>query len=179
MSATIRSMTGFARAEGEADGVAWTWELKSVNGKSLDLRFRLPGGFDALELPLRTLVGERVKRGSVSVNLTIARTAAAANLQVNRAALEQVLALVGGLTAETYDATRRQLLQAWWDELRRAEKLYKLRQPLDRERLRKLASSFVLLHTQIDPNRLEMDSAVRKNALGELYDFVRAIETVQ
>jgi hypothetical protein len=92
---------------------------------------------------------------------------------------EQVLALVGGLTAETYDATRRQLLQAWWDELRRAEKLYKLRQPLDRERLRKLASSFVLLHTQIDPNRLEMDSAVRKNALGELYDFVRAIETVQ
>jgi Dna[CI] antecedent DciA-like protein len=92
---------------------------------------------------------------------------------------EQVLALVGGLTAETYDATRRHLLQAWWDELRRAEKLYKLRQPLDRERLRKLASSFVLLHTQIDPNRLEMDSAVRKNALGELYDFVRAIETVQ
>ena len=92
---------------------------------------------------------------------------------------EQVLELVGGLTAETYDATRRQLLQAWWDELRRAQKLHKLRQPLDRERLRKLASSFVLLHTQIDPNRLEMDSAVRKNALGELYDFVRAIETVQ
>ncbi len=92
---------------------------------------------------------------------------------------EQVLALVGGLTAEIYDATRRQLLQAWWDELWRANKLYKLRQPLDRERLRKLASSFVLLHTQIDPNRLEMDSAVRKNALGELYEFVRAIETTQ
>jgi hypothetical protein len=43
--------------------------------------------------------------------------------------------------------------------------------------LRKLASSFVLLETRIDPNRLEMDSAVRKNALGDLYDFVRAIET--
>jgi uncharacterized protein (TIGR00255 family) len=103
----VASMTGFARAEGEADGVAWTWELKSVNGKSLDLRFRLPGGFDALELPLRTLVGERVKRGSVSVNLTIARTAAAANLQVNRAALEQVLALARELAREIEAAPPR------------------------------------------------------------------------
>ena len=45
-------------------------------------------------------------------------------------------------------------------------------------RLRKLASSFVLLETRIDPNRLEMDSAVRKNALGELFEFVREIETL-
>ncbi len=89
---------------------------------------------------------------------------------------EDVLALVDGLTPEAYDATRRALLKSWWDELWRANKLHKLRQPLDRVRLRKLASSFVLLETQIDPNRLEMDSAVRKNALGELYDFVREIE---
>ena len=89
---------------------------------------------------------------------------------------EEVLALVDGLTAEAYDTSRRQLLKAWWDELWRANKLHKLRQPLDRVRLRKLASSFVLLQTQIDPNRLEMDSAVRKNALGELYEFVRDIE---
>jgi Dna[CI] antecedent, DciA len=89
---------------------------------------------------------------------------------------EEVLALVDGLTAEVYDATRRDLLKAWWDELWRANKLHKLRQPLDRVRLRKLASSFVLLSTKIDPNRLEMDSAVRKNALGDLYEFVREIE---
>lgn len=89
---------------------------------------------------------------------------------------EDVLALVDGLTAETYDASRRRLLRAWWDELWRARKLHELRQPLDRVRLRKLASSFVLLQTRIDPNRLEMDSAVRKNALGELYEFVRVIE---
>jgi uncharacterized protein (TIGR00255 family) len=89
----VASMTGFARAEGEADGLAWSWELKSVNGKSLDLRFRLPAGFDALELPLRALAAERLKRGSVSLNLTVARTAAGAPLQVNRAVLDQVLAL--------------------------------------------------------------------------------------
>jgi hypothetical protein len=90
---------------------------------------------------------------------------------------EEVLALVDGLSAEEYDAGRRRLLQSWWDELWRAAKLHKLRQPLNRIRLRKLASSFVLLQTRIDPNRLEMDSAVRKNALGDLYDFVREIET--
>jgi hypothetical protein len=89
---------------------------------------------------------------------------------------EHVLAVVDGLSAEEYDATRRRLLRGWWDELRRAHKLDTLRQPLDRVRLRKLASSFVLLETRIDPMRLEMDSAVRKNALGELYDFVRKIE---
>jgi hypothetical protein len=90
---------------------------------------------------------------------------------------DEVLALVDGLTPEQYDASRRRLLQAWWDEMWRANKLHKLRQPLDRVRLRKLASSFVLLETRIDPLRLEMDSAVRKNALGELYDFVTRIET--
>lgn len=90
---------------------------------------------------------------------------------------EEVLALVDGLTPEAFDAIRRRLLRSWWDELRRAAKLHALRQPLDRVRLRKLASSFVLLETRIDPNRLEMDSAVRKNALGDLYDFVRTIET--
>jgi hypothetical protein len=90
---------------------------------------------------------------------------------------DEVLALVDGLSPEEYDAIRRRLLRSWWDELWRANKLAKLRQPVDRVRLRKLASSFVLLETRIDPNRLEMDSAVRKNALGELFDFVRSIET--
>ena len=90
---------------------------------------------------------------------------------------DEVLALVEGLTPEMYDAIRRRLLRSWWDELWRANKLAKLRQPIDRVRLRKLASSFVLLETRIDPNRLEMDSPVRKNALGDLYDFVREIET--
>jgi hypothetical protein len=89
---------------------------------------------------------------------------------------DEVLALVDGLSPEEYDAIRRRLLQAWWDEMWRANKLHKLRQPLDRVRLRKLASSFVLLETRIDPLRLDMDSAVRKNALGDLYEFVRAIE---
>jgi Dna[CI] antecedent, DciA len=90
---------------------------------------------------------------------------------------DDVLAEVEGLTPDAYDAIRRRLLKSWWDELWRANKLHKLRQPLDRRRLRKLASSFVLLETRIDPHKLELDSPLRKNALGDLFDFVRKIET--
>jgi hypothetical protein len=89
---------------------------------------------------------------------------------------QEVIDAIEGLDADAYDGIRRRLLRTWWDELRRAKALHKLRQPVDRVRLRKLASSFVLLETRIDPNRLEMDSAVRMNALGDLYDFVREIE---
>ncbi|HTW84791.1 MAG TPA: DUF721 domain-containing protein [Candidatus Sulfotelmatobacter sp.] len=90
---------------------------------------------------------------------------------------EEVLVLVEGLTPEAYDAIRKRLLRSWWDELVRANKLHKLRQPIDRVRLRKLASSLVLLETRIEPTRLELDSPLRRNTLGELFDFVRAIET--
>ncbi|HVM81941.1 MAG TPA: YicC/YloC family endoribonuclease [Stellaceae bacterium] len=97
---TIASMTGFARAEGDAEGIAWTWEIKSVNSKSLDLRFRLPPGLDALELPLRALLSERLKRGSIGVNLVLARAGGGGGVRVNRAALEQVLALARELARE-------------------------------------------------------------------------------
>src|SRR6185437_12358136 len=88
-------MTGFSRAEGHDEGVAWAWEIKSVNSKSLDLRFRLPPGFDALELPLRTGIAQRLKRGAVAVTLTLTRSAVAGGLRINRAALAQELVQAG------------------------------------------------------------------------------------
>ena len=97
-------MTGFARSEGEIDGAAWVWELKSVNSKSLDLRCRVPPGLDALELPVRALIAERLKRGSVSANLALTRLPGAVTLRINRAALAQVVALAGELKREI-DAT--------------------------------------------------------------------------
>src|SRR2546429_263478 len=66
-------MTGFARAEGEADGVSWAWELKSVNSRSLDLRLRLPPGFDPLEAQLRASLARRLRRGNVGATLAISR----------------------------------------------------------------------------------------------------------
>jgi uncharacterized protein (TIGR00255 family) len=102
----LASMTGFARAEGEALGVSWAWELKSVNGKSLDLRLRLAAGFDALEPQLRALLAQRFRRGSFSASLVVTRTAPA-TVRVNREALRQLIALMNELAGEIEAAPPR------------------------------------------------------------------------
>jgi uncharacterized protein (TIGR00255 family) len=86
-------MTGFARTEGALDAFTWTWELRSVNGRGLDLRFRLPSGFEALEPALREAAGKRLKRGNVTANLSVRREEPA-RMVPDPAALEQVLVLV-------------------------------------------------------------------------------------
>jgi len=98
MTASLASMTGFARADGEADGVAWAWELRSVNGRGLDLRLRLPPGSDALEPGLREAAQKQLRRGNVTANLTIRREEQA-KLAPDPAALEQALALALALQA--------------------------------------------------------------------------------
>jgi len=102
----VSSMTGFARIEGEAAGISWVWELKSVNGRSLDLRLRLPPGYDGLEAPLLAALGGRLKRGSISANLTVNRVAPP-TIRINREMLERVVALVGELSAEVEAAPPR------------------------------------------------------------------------
>jgi uncharacterized protein (TIGR00255 family) len=97
-AAPLASMTGFARSEGEAAGTAWAWELRSVNGRGLDLRFRLPPGQDALEPALREAATARLRRGNVTANLVL-RRADAGRLAVDPAALDQVLALALNLHA--------------------------------------------------------------------------------
>ena len=95
----VSSMTGFARAEGEADGVSWVWEVKSVNGKSLDLRLRLAPGFDALEPQLRAALARRFRRGNLTANLSVTRTAPPA-IRINRDMLARVVALLNELSGE-------------------------------------------------------------------------------
>ena len=92
----IASMTGFARAEGAVDGIAWTWELRSVNGRALELRFRLPNGWDNLEAGWRDQAGKLLKRGNVTANLTTRRQSET-RLELDPAALEQVLAIATDL----------------------------------------------------------------------------------
>jgi uncharacterized protein (TIGR00255 family) len=89
-------MTGFARVDGEAGGISWTWELRSVNSRSLDLRLRLPPGYDTLEASLRGALTGRVRRGAVSANLQVSRLTAPA-VRINREVLAQVVALIGEL----------------------------------------------------------------------------------
>ena len=70
-------MTGFGRAECEYNDWTWGWEVKSVNNKSLDIRVRLPGGYDRLESMVRQEAQNRFKRGALNVALTIGPSQAA------------------------------------------------------------------------------------------------------
>lgn len=88
----IKSMTGFARTEGSHGALRWHWELRSVNGRGLDLRFRLPPGFDLIEPKLREAAQKRLVRGSVNATLTMQREAGAAAIRLNEAALRQASA---------------------------------------------------------------------------------------
>lgn len=89
----IASMTGFARAAGRHGARGWTWELRSVNSRGLDLRLRLPPGSEALEAPVRQAVPERIKRGSVAINLQVTEEADAQGYRINTPMIEQLLGL--------------------------------------------------------------------------------------
>jgi len=90
---TLQSMTGFARVEGTSGRTRWAWELRSVNGKGLDLRLRLPPGFEALEADVRRLAGEAFARGNLQIGLAASVAEAQVEAVVNQGALSAVLAL--------------------------------------------------------------------------------------
>jgi uncharacterized protein (TIGR00255 family) len=90
----LSSMTGFARGHGVSGPYAWAWEIKSVNGKGLDLRLRTPPGWDAIEVAIRARVAETLTRGSVQANLTVERSDAVPTVRVNTAVLDAILAAV-------------------------------------------------------------------------------------
>lgn len=89
----LSGMTGFSRADGERGGVRWVWEARSVNGRGLDVKLRLPPGFDAFEQPAREAAGKRFKRGSVQIALSVKQDAVGqAAPKVNLAQIEWLLA---------------------------------------------------------------------------------------
>ena len=100
----LSSMTGFARADGVSGPYAWSWELKSVNAKGLELRLRTPPGWDAVEVPLRAKAAEALARGTVHANLTVQRTGVAPVVRVNEPVLAAVLCTMSDI-ARRIDAT--------------------------------------------------------------------------
>ncbi len=93
----LASMTGFARREGGDARVTWSWEIKSVNGRSLDVRCRVPSGHERLEAAARAALPKACARGNVSIALSVGRGDVAPGLRVNRDLLDQVIALAGEL----------------------------------------------------------------------------------
>jgi uncharacterized protein (TIGR00255 family) len=92
---SLASMTGFARTQGSSGSYGWTWELKSVNAKGLDLRLRLPQGWDALELPARAALSQSVARGTISATLTIDRHGGVPSIKVNEDVLAALIDTIG------------------------------------------------------------------------------------
>ena len=101
----VASMTGFARTEGEVDATAFVWEMRSVNGKGLELRLRLPQGFEAIEAELRKRAGARLSRGNVQISLSLRKTDDAPVFSVNETMLAQVLLLTERLIAGGHAVT--------------------------------------------------------------------------
>ncbi|PZQ46585.1 MAG: YicC family protein [Rhodovulum sulfidophilum] len=91
---TLVSMTGFAGHPGAVGEVSWTWEARSVNGRNLDLRLRLPEGFERLEAPLRAALAAALSRGSVTVGLRVTHGAASAAPRLSPVGLEQAILAV-------------------------------------------------------------------------------------
>ncbi|CDN53385.1 YicC domain protein [Neorhizobium galegae bv. officinalis bv. officinalis str. HAMBI 1141] len=90
---TLQSMTGFARSEGTSGRNRYAWELRSVNGKGLDIRLRLPPGLERLEPDVRRLITEKFSRGNLQATLTLTVAETKVEAVLNRDALAAVLAL--------------------------------------------------------------------------------------
>jgi uncharacterized protein (TIGR00255 family) len=90
----LSSMTGFARADGVVASYAWAWELKSVNAKGLELRLRLPPGWDSIEGAARSRAAEALARGTVYANLSVSREGVPPAVRVNEPVLAAVLATI-------------------------------------------------------------------------------------
>lgn len=87
----IASMTGFARVEGASETARWVWEIRSVNGRGLDIRVRAPGFVDQADRSLRQAAAKRFKRGAIQANLTFERSGTATAARLDRAALRALL----------------------------------------------------------------------------------------
>ncbi|HEX2653703.1 MAG TPA: YicC/YloC family endoribonuclease [Xanthobacteraceae bacterium] len=91
---TLSSMTGFARADGVFDGYIWSWELKSVNAKGLEVRLRVPPGWDRVEGPVRARLAQDLSRGTVYGTLSVRREGVAPVVRVNEPVLSAVLSTI-------------------------------------------------------------------------------------
>lgn len=96
----LASMTGFARTQGTSGAWGWAWELKSVNGKGLDVRLRLPAGWEGLEPGLKQIASRVLARGNVNANLSMMRSDPEVSVRINEDVLRAVAHSVRKVAAE-------------------------------------------------------------------------------
>lgn len=89
----LNSMTGFGRSDGHHGTCSWHWEMRTVNGRGLDVRLRLPQGFEALEAPVREACKKRLSRGNCNITLTVSFESGEYNVRLNEEVFQQVRAV--------------------------------------------------------------------------------------
>ena len=99
----LRSMTAFASAKGATGGFSWTWELRSVNGKGLDLRLRVPDWIEGLEAALRAGLSKALTRGNVNLALRVQAEDQTGRLALNAGQLHDVLTAMAEVEAQAMD----------------------------------------------------------------------------
>src|SRR5690606_6848168 len=100
VSMTLSSMTGFARSHGASGSYAWSWEIKSVNAKGLEVRLRLPPAFDAVEIAVRARAAQTLSRGNVYATLAVHREGVAPVVRINEPVLAAIINAVGNLSGK-------------------------------------------------------------------------------
>lgn len=126
----LQSMTGFARSEGTSGRYRWAWELRSVNGKGLDIRLRLPSGMEALEVEARHRLSEALSRGNLQVTLSVTISENRVEAVVNEEALAAVLKLRDALGSSVVDPSPMRL-----DALLGIRGLVEFREAVDSEEI--------------------------------------------
>jgi uncharacterized protein (TIGR00255 family) len=101
MQMALVSMTGFADAQGAFDILRWRWEVRCVNGRSLDLRLRLPPGLESMDAAARVLAGERFRRGNIQATLMLETQESSRGLRVDPAVLAQAVKIAREIAGET------------------------------------------------------------------------------
>ncbi|HZR72217.1 YicC/YloC family endoribonuclease [Bradyrhizobium sp.] len=96
----LSSMTGFARSHGASGPYVFEWELKSVNAKGLDLRLRLPPGWDELEAFAKKRAAEVLSRGTIYASFNVKRANAQSTVRVNEDVLASVVRVAGALASK-------------------------------------------------------------------------------
>jgi uncharacterized protein (TIGR00255 family) len=171
----IRSMTGFASAERQYPFGRLTWELRSVNHRYLEIGFRVPEEFRALEPDIRRILGEFLSRGKVDANLRFVPSAvlASSNLELNGQLAERLLALHGEL-ASISGLDQEPNLQAMLRWPGMVEECAPDPQPLHEAALELLAETASSLRSARSREGEQMDAAIRER-LQNISDYVSQV----
>lgn len=161
-SSAIASMTGFARHQGGSGHFSWVWEVKSVNGRGLELRHRLPQGFEGLEPELRRRMRERLHRGNVNVSLAVRRLAPQSSVTVDEALLQRLAGLCDSL-CQDYDVAPPRA-----DGLLALRGVLELQEEAEDEDLRQETESLMLKDFEQALNALESSRQEEGRRMDEL-----------